>query len=528
MIYEFVIDNADSNKRLDLALKNNVPNLSRAKARKGIEAGQCHIDGNQIFAPDYKIKSGQKVSFEYSEECASIQPEAGDLSVIWHDDELAICNKPPNLTVHPCPSCPDNTLVNRLLAHFPVLKKLGGERPGIVHRLDKDTSGIIMVSLSENMRQKMMEAFSKRQVSKHYLALVQGIPPKNGECTESIGRDPVSRTKMSLVAEKHGGKTAHTIWQRLWHSEDGNFSLLRVKILTGRTHQIRVHLASNGYPILGDKVYGTKECQALAPRQMLHASDLKFVHPLTQKTMHFNVLPPEDFMQTIQKNDSIFYRIIVTGNQGCGKSAFCRFLSDHNIPLINSDRVVADLYAKNGIASQWFEMRNYQDNVMEKGLINKEKLFKLFMKDSGLKHEFINYIHSMVFERIDIFFKNKIKENYNFAIAEIPLFFECGWRNKWQTPIVIVGINCNKETRWKRIIENRHWTYEKISILEQWQMNETKKMSYCDIVIDNNGNSESLKREADKFYSMLLNNLNTKKKNNQQEIKKLCSNNDTI
>lgn len=524
MIHEFVTDQSDAGKRLDLILKNYVSGLTRAKARKGIEAGQCHIDGIHVCSPDYRIKPGQKILFECPDERASIKPENGDLPIIWHDDELAICNKPPNLTVHPCPSCPGHTLVNRLLAHFPTLSKLGGERPGIVHRLDKDTSGIMMVALSENMRQKMVEAFSKRQISKHYIALVYGIPPERGECRESIGRDPVSRTKMALVEKKHGGKTAHTIWQRLWHSEDGNFSLLLVKILTGRTHQIRVHLASKGYPIIGDRVYGPKKCQPLASRQMLHASALEFIHPRTKIAMHFHALPPEDFMETIQKNAHNLTRIIVTGNQGCGKSTFCKYLKEHDIPLIDSDEVVAELYTKNGIASQWLEMRLHDDSIINNGFIDRDKLFNLFIKDAIIKKEFIGYIHDIVFKRIDKFFKNNIKEGYDFTIAEIPLFFECGWKNRWKHPTIIVGVDCDKDIRWKRISKNRHWSIEKISTLEQWQMNEEKKMSYCDIVINNNTNQDRLKIEADKFYYSLLDNLHNQKKQTRREIDKICQN----
>ena len=254
------------------------------------------------------------------------------LTIYYQDKFLAVIEKKPGLTVHPCPSCQEETLVNHLLYHFPSLKTMEGERPGIVHRLDKDTSGLMLVALTEESRLKLSEAFSEKQIKKTYLALVQGICP-NGESREPIGRHPAIKTKMALVPLNKGGREAFSEWERIYPKEmtaqkitasDTNkqnekFSLLKVQIHTGRTHQIRVHLSAFGYPLLGDEVYAPAHIAAKAPRQMLHAYTLHFTHPFTGEEMEFTSLPPADFwecleQQLAQKQKAIPF--IVTGNSG--------------------------------------------------------------------------------------------------------------------------------------------------------------------------------------------------------------------
>ncbi|MEG6594176.1 RluA family pseudouridine synthase, partial [Desulfovibrio sp. 1188_IL3213] len=254
----------------------------------------CTVDGLPEKRPAAKVHMGQAVILNLPEHQGSLQPEEGHLELLWQDAHLVVCNKPAGLTVHPCPSCPEQTLVQRLLGRFPQLSRLEGQRPGIVHRLDKDTSGLLVVALTESDRLTLSEAFAERQVHKEYLALVSGLPPLEGQCREPLGRHPTAKIKMAVVPENRGGRQAFTEWRRLWSTDDNSVSLLAVRIHTGRTHQIRVHMAHMGHPLLGDRLYAPKAVQDMAPRQMLHAWRLNFTHPASGEDMRFTCPPPQD------------------------------------------------------------------------------------------------------------------------------------------------------------------------------------------------------------------------------------------
>ena len=207
----------------------------------------CRIDGLPVSTASLKLKAGQEVRLDLPDTANELRAEDEAVDILWQDEHLLLCNKPAGLTVHPCPSCPENTLVQRLLHHFPRLREQEGLRPGVVHRLDKDTSGLLLVALDEPTRLRMSEAFARREVHKEYLALVQGVPPQTGTCREPLGRHPTAKVKMAVVPENRGGKAAHSDWRVLWSSPRKDFSLVAVRIHTGRTHQIRVHMAHVGY-----------------------------------------------------------------------------------------------------------------------------------------------------------------------------------------------------------------------------------------------------------------------------------------
>lgn len=490
----------NAGNRLDAFLKNSFPDISRASIQKAIRDGLCKIDGKIVFQPAAKIRTGQNIAISLTQEKNTLEPVEKEVEIVWQDNNLAVCNKPAGISVHPCPSIKEDTYIQQLLARFPQLARQGGMRPGIVHRLDKNTSGLMILALDEATRLKLSDSFSRREIHKEYLALVYGRPPETGECRESIGRHPAIKTKMAVL--KKGGREAATAWRKLWQFEN-NMALLAVKIFTGRTHQIRVHLSHMGYPIIGDEVYGNQISKNLASRQMLHAWKLKFEHPHTHETMKFSVPPPNDFIQTAKGAQNTMTRIIVTGNQGCGKTALCALLAQKDIPVISADKIVKDLYKPGNQIAEWFEYRFGDKILSENGSINKKVLFSLMESDKLEREEIEKTIHALVKQQIEIFFQNNEASGQMVAAAEIPLFFECGWQNDFGQNLISVGVNCPKAIRWKRIADNRGWQKEKIAAIENWQWPENKKMSFCDYVVNNAKDMDNLVIEAERLLEWL-------------------------
>ena len=345
---DFRVAGALVGQRLDKALCGLLPDLSRAAVQRAISAGACRIDGLPVSTASLKLKAGQEVRLDLPDTANELRAEDEAVDILWQDEHLLLCNKPAGLTVHPCPSCPENTLVQRLLHHFPRLREQEGLRPGVVHRLDKDTSGLLLVALDEPTRLRMSEAFARREVHKEYLALVQGVPPQTGTCREPLGRHPTAKVKMAVVPENRGGKAAHSDWRVLWSSPRKDFSLVAVRIHTGRTHQIRVHMAHVGHPLLGDALYAPAPVAARAPRQMLHAWHISFCHPLSGEALVFFCPPPDDMLRTILNNSSRMQRLVITGNPGCGKSTLTHALEEAGLPTVSADALVAQLYAAGG------------------------------------------------------------------------------------------------------------------------------------------------------------------------------------
>lgn len=519
---ELTVSRALHGKRLDQALKAALPEISRAAIQKAVKAGACAIDAETVSDPACKLKYGQTVKLDLPQNDASLLAEEGELSVIWQDDWLAVVNKPAALSVHPCPSCPENTLCQRLLFHFPQLSEQGGERPGIVHRLDKDTSGVILIALTEQSRLKFAEAFSERKIDKTYLALVYGKAPETGECHEPIGRHETLKIKMAVIPENRGGKTARTTWRRLWYCSEANVSLLEVKIYTGRTHQIRVHLSHLGYPLLGDKAYAPKFVQNMAPRQMLHAWKVSFLHPQTAVEMNFCVMPPEDFFGVIQKNCLQAPLVVITGSQGSGKSTFAAMLADFGLPLISADAVVADLYKNAGPVAQWLKKNNY-GSCLADGAVSKAALLEAMTANPELRPKLEEYAHALVFAEIDNFYKSHCKEDVAAVLAEVPLYFESGGKKKYPVVPYVIGVNCGAKIRWERLAKNRGWDMQKIQTIEAWQWPEEKKMQASDLVVNNFGNETDLRNEALKAFNLLESMREKKIERLMTSVKQLCS-----
>jgi 23S rRNA pseudouridine1911/1915/1917 synthase len=266
--------------RFDHFLVQFVPEVSRNHLIQSIRQGLLSVDGKKKKS-SYRLKAGENISgtiFQPSPPLLVAQKVPFD--ILLEDEYLLILSKPPGIVVHPGSGNPDGTLVNGLLYHCEEIADVGDQiRPGIVHRLDKDTSGIMVVAKTVKSHQLLVDAFKARSVQKEYLALVYGVfQQSGGRVVAPIGRHPVHRQKMTVVQEGRG-RYAASSWELIEKLESG-LSLIRVRIETGRTHQIRVHMASLGHPVAGDRLYGRARNTVHFPRQMLHAHTLSFIHPI--------------------------------------------------------------------------------------------------------------------------------------------------------------------------------------------------------------------------------------------------------
>lgn len=515
---EIVVSSAEAGMRLDMAIKAQMSEFSRARIQQAIKNGHCRLDGEQAQDPSCRVKERQQIEILMEPPQSALNPMPGELEIAWEDDRIAICAKPAGLTVHPCPSCSGETLANQLLARFPQLSAQGGERPGIAHRLDKDTSGLIAIGLDDSSRLRLSEMFAERKIHKEYLALVSGKPAASGECREPIGRHSSLKTRMAIIEERNGGRAAYTEWSNLW--SNGKFSLLRLIIHSGRTHQIRVHMAHLGFPLLGDQVYAPKAVAKMAPRQMLHAVRLMFQHPFTGEKIDVFLPPPQDFFATALANSQKLQRIVVTGNQGCGKSSFCSELAALGLPMISADEIVASLYTRKSDATFWIRQNCGDEAINPDSSVNKGRLFAILKTRPELKKELEHVIHSLVEARIEQFWLDN--EQNEAAVAEIPLYFESAISEMQEQKPLTVGVNCPREIRWQRIAASRGWTQDKIAAIESWQWPEEKKMAACDMVIPNSGTTADLKDAAGDFLRHLDAKLAMENKNLLEHFKELC------
>jgi 23S rRNA pseudouridine1911/1915/1917 synthase len=299
----------ETGERLDRFLASHLPGLSRSRLKALIEDGHLRVDGETIVQPSVRVKQGQRLQLTLPEAREpEPQGEAIALDILYEDEYLLVLDKPAGLVVHPAPGNPTGTLVNALIAHCgDSLKGIGGvKRPGIVHRLDKDTSGVMVAAKTEAAHRALVEAFAKRDLERRYLALVWGLPsPARGRIEGNIGRSPKNRKKMAVLAK--GGKEAVTLYRVLQSLADGAAALVELKLLTGRTHQIRVHMTEIGHPLIGDPLYGRASAARLRqlapqaraaakafPRQALHAASLAFRHPVTGQSLEFATDLPSD------------------------------------------------------------------------------------------------------------------------------------------------------------------------------------------------------------------------------------------
>ncbi|TXI97812.1 MAG: RluA family pseudouridine synthase [Neisseriales bacterium] len=296
--FDFTIPNNYIGIRTDIALAEIISDLSRSKLTNWLKEGHILINQNPA-KPKDKIMGGEHVVVTppFSEESQAFSPENIDLNVIYEDDQVIVINKPAGLVVHPGAGNWSGTLLNGLLYHYPELTNV--PRAGIVHRLDKDTTGLMVVARTLNAQISLVQQLQVRSVSRIYRAFVEGYPFKEGIINKKIGRDPHNRTKM--VTLDHGGREAITRYRVL--KQFDKICYIECKLETGRTHQIRVHMKDKGFPLIGDPVYGTKKINYQPEvvdaieqlnRQALHAIKLSFVHPTTNKTLNFKTRMADD------------------------------------------------------------------------------------------------------------------------------------------------------------------------------------------------------------------------------------------
>ena len=266
--------------------------MSRALVAQAVKSGAVQVNGVAVKA-SHPLEEGDRLSFEVTaREPLIAVPEAIDIPIVYEDDDLIVVDKPAGMVTHPARGATSGTLVNALLAH---IGQLPGEalRPGLVHRLDRDTSGLLVVAKTSDALSALGIAMKARRIKREYLGLVHGIPEhERGTIDGPIGRDPHNRLKYTILAEGRPAVTHYVLRERFpKHAE------LVFQLETGRTHQIRVHLAAMGHPLLNDPVYGHEELRFGLPGQALHAWKLTFVHPRTDEELHFEVDPPQEYVQ---------------------------------------------------------------------------------------------------------------------------------------------------------------------------------------------------------------------------------------
>jgi 23S rRNA pseudouridine1911/1915/1917 synthase len=297
----------DKDERLDQFLALHVEGLTRSRAQELIRGGFAQANGRTT-KPGYRLKTGDSIALSLPPARPyHLVPEQVVFGVIYEDSSLIVLNKPPGVVIHPAPGHHTGTLVHGLLQHCRDLSGIGGElRPGIVHRLDKDTSGLMVVAKNDKAHAFLAAQFKAKQVIKQYIALVHGIVKGDqGIVDLPIARHPVRRKEMAVMPS--GGREAVTHWRKI-EEISGSFSLLAVTPRTGRTHQIRVHLSHNGHPVVGDPVYGFRKTwwkkhfphgQGEVKRQMLHAERLGFIHPDSGMPCEFSAPLPEDMKHVL-------------------------------------------------------------------------------------------------------------------------------------------------------------------------------------------------------------------------------------
>ncbi len=300
-----VFKEEEANKeRLDIFLSKKIEDFSRSQIQKIIKESVFVNDLRK--KPNYKVQKGDVIKVQIPEKEEKLRKQNIPLDIRYEDDDLLIVFKPKGMIVHPTDTIRVNTLVNALLYHYDSLSDLSGEnRQGIVHRLDKDTTGLLLIDKNNDIHEKLQNLFKKRLIKKVYYSLCYGVfKEKSGEIFESIGRNPSKRSEMAV-----GGlnaRSAHTSYNIVWEDED--ISLAEVHLDTGRTHQIRVHMKYIHHPIVGDPVYGLKKEKIRVSSQLLSACRLEFVHPNTKKNISVQSKPDDEFLSVLDKIQCDYFK----------------------------------------------------------------------------------------------------------------------------------------------------------------------------------------------------------------------------
>lgn len=489
--------------------------VSRGRVKSWIEGGLATVNGESAGKARHKLFEGDEVAI--GEGGAPVgadapRPVAGDLEVVFEDEHMAVVNKPAGVTTHPAPGEPGPTLVNFLLDRWPDMAAersgMDMQRPGIVHRLDKDTSGLLAVARTEAARLALAADFAERRTYKVYLAVVHGRPARSeGVIDAPVGRHPTQKTRMA-VTEK-GGREAQSEYRVLWTGPRGLASLVAVRIFTGRTHQIRVHMAHIGHPLLGDAVYGPREnaewarrpdtLSGLAPRQMLHAFYLSVIHPASGERVTRWLAPPRDFRRLLAGLTRECLRVGIVGMPGGGKSALLGRLKGLGLPCFSADAVVAELYGPDGDGAAMIRQRFGGRFTLEDGSVDKRALFAAMRESGPMVRDVNDMIHPMVRHACEEFFK--AHRDAPAAFAEVPLLLEGGWPEKGVVDLV-AGVSCPADRRTGELREKRGLDPETLAVFDSWQWPEERKLAACDVVVENCGSLNDLGREAERLAAV--------------------------
>lgn len=299
-VFEFIVEEDMKGTRLDVVLSLVIEEASRSHLQKLIDIGRVEVNGDPAASKKYKVKTGDKVKVTVPEPVhLNVLPEDIPIDIVYEDEDVLVVNKPKGMVVHPAAGNYTGTLVNAILYHCKNLSSINGViRPGIVHRIDKDTSGLLMIAKNDAAHRSLAEQLSSHSITRAYRAIVyNNFQNDEGTVDAPIGRDPKNRLKMAVIPVN--GKEAVTHYRVL--QRFGSFTYIEARLETGRTHQIRVHMAYINHPLLGDAVYGPKKKALGVETQMLHAKLLGFRHPRTGEYMEFDSPLPQEFTAVIKK-----------------------------------------------------------------------------------------------------------------------------------------------------------------------------------------------------------------------------------
>lgn len=299
---EWIAKNDDIGLRLDIFLIDKNPDKTRSHIKHWIENGDVLVNGKKVKA-GYSIKENDQIELgEIKEKVISAEPQDIPIDIVYEDDDIAIINKPQGMVVHPAVGNYDQTLVNALMFNLSSLSSINGViRPGIVHRLDKETSGLLVIAKNDNAHIALSKQIAQKECKRIYCALVDGVLKSDGEIATFMGRDPRNRLKMAVLDKGKWAETKYKVLEVL-----GNYSLVEFELKTGRTHQIRVHSAYIHHPIVGDKLYNSNKCKFNLNGQLLHAKKLILTHPKTGEIMTFESDLPDYFKKVLRNLNSQF------------------------------------------------------------------------------------------------------------------------------------------------------------------------------------------------------------------------------
>lgn len=299
--YKILADKESKGTRIDLVLSLKLPEISRSFVQKLLEGGAVKVNGSQCVSKKYKVEEGDVIEVNLPEpKELEVEAENIPIEIVYEDEDLMVVNKPRGMVVHPAAGNESGTLVNAVMYHCgDRLSSINGViRPGIVHRIDKDTSGLLMIAKNNRAHESLSRQLAEHTITRKYTALVyNNFNEDEGTVDAPLGRDPKNRLRRAVVSEN--SKRAVTHWRVL--ERFGKYTLIEAQLETGRTHQIRVHMAYINHPLVGDLLYGPKKQTIFQDGQLLHAGVLGFIHPSTGQYMEFSRPIPEEFQQVIEK-----------------------------------------------------------------------------------------------------------------------------------------------------------------------------------------------------------------------------------